>query len=83
VKITDKNLPPTLGPRGGKHYTQVDVSSADCLSMKCYHPHRNGGPFTPGRGYTSYYQKPEWVCITRDCHGCPEKPEKKETTRAV
>jgi hypothetical protein len=73
MKLTDKKLPPTLGPRGGKHPTKVNVYSADCFGKRCYHPHRDIGPYVAGRGYTSYYEKPEWVCLTRHIHGCPEE----------
>jgi hypothetical protein len=78
MKVIDKNLPPTLGPRGGKHPTKVNVLEADCLQKKCYHPHPNKGSFTQGRGYTSYYDKPEWCCITRENSGCPNTQVLKE-----
>lgn len=42
-----------------------------CQWRKCLHPGENKGPFTPGRGYTSYYSKPEPACMTRITHGCP------------
>jgi len=75
ISVIDKNLPPTLGPKGGKHPTKVRVVHIDCLQRKCYQPHQNKGPFTVGKGYTSYYKNPEWVCMRNHLHGCPDNPE--------
>jgi len=75
VLAIDKNLPPTLGPRGGEHLTKVRVVTKDCLRMKCYNPGQDKGTFTQGKGYTSYYKNPEWVCMYRHLHGCPDNPE--------
>ncbi len=41
-----------------------------CRWRTCLHKGENKGPYTPGRGYTSYYTKPEYVCMTRMNHGC-------------
>jgi hypothetical protein len=71
VKIVDKNLPPTIGPRGGEHPAKVNVYEKDCLQKRCYRAHKDRGSFVNGRGYTSYNKNPEWVCITRHLHGCP------------
>lgn len=51
---------------------QVDVSGKECPKLKCYHLGQHKGPYVQGRGYTSYYKVPKWVCITRHLHGCPE-----------
>ena len=50
---------------------KVDVISTLCPSLPCYHAAQDKGTFTPGRGYTSYHKKPQWVCMTRHAHGCP------------
>ena len=42
-----------------------------CRFRSCYHPAENKGSFTPGRGYTRYYDTPDPVCGTRHAHGCP------------
>ena len=39
----------------------------------CYRPMPNKGSFVAGRGYTKYYENPEWVCMTNYLHGCPEE----------
>ena len=56
----------------------VDVCDKDCPSRKCFSLGQNKGPYTPGKGYTSYYDKPKWVCMTRHLYGCPEKVEEEE-----
>lgn len=71
-KIQDKKLPPTIGPRGGKRHTLVDVCDKNCPSRPCYQPMPNKGSFINGRGYTSHNENPEWVCRTRHLWGCPE-----------
>jgi hypothetical protein len=75
IEVIDKNLPPTLGPRGGKHPTKVRVVHSDCLTRRCYHPCQDKGSFTQGRGYTSYYKNPKWVCMRNYLHGCPDEGE--------
>ena len=57
---------------------EVDVSEKACPTFKCFSLGQNKGPFTPGKGYTSYYKEPKWVCMTRHLHGCPTIIEKKE-----
>jgi hypothetical protein len=71
MKVIDKNLPPTIGPRGGKHPTKVNVRDSSCPQKECYHPYLDKGVFTVGRGCASYYKNPEWVCIPRENQGCP------------
>lgn len=46
-----------------------------CRWRKCLHKGENKGPYTPGRGYTSYFDKPEYVCMTRMQHGCGDNRE--------
>lgn len=49
-----------------------DVASDRCLYRECFHPGEDKGSFQIGRGYTSYYENPELVCMTRHHHGCPD-----------
>ena len=49
----------------------VDVAYAMCRDQECFHLFQDKGTFAPGRGYTSYHEKPHWVCGTRHLHGCP------------
>ena len=42
-----------------------------CQWRSCLHKGHNKGPYTPGRGYTSYYGHPIYCCMTRLVHGCP------------
>lgn len=42
-----------------------------CACRSCLNIAENKGTFTQGVGYTSYYEKPQLVCMTRHCHGCP------------
>lgn len=42
-----------------------------CRWRSCLHKGHNKGPYTPGRGYTSYYKHPIYCCMTRLQHGCP------------
>jgi hypothetical protein len=55
----------------------VDVSGKDCLKRKCYWPRQNPGSFAQGRGYRSYGDErdTEWICGTREAHGCPINKE--------
>jgi len=73
MKVIDKNLPAVIGPRGGRHPRKIDVQCEACLTRHCYHPCENKGSFTQGRGYTSYYKNPEWVCMYRHQYGCPDE----------
>jgi len=45
-----------------------------CKYRGCLHSGENKGSYTAGRGYTSYHT-PEYVCLTRHVHGCPEGPK--------
>jgi hypothetical protein len=47
-----------------------------CRFRSCYAPGENKGPYVPGRGYTSYYSVPQYVCMTRHLHGCATVPGK-------
>ena len=64
MKIKDKKLKKV-----------VDVANKDCASRKCYWPRMNPGSFQQGRGYRSYgdARDKEWLCGTREIHGCPPK----------
>lgn len=42
-----------------------------CRFRDCFRIEKDKGPYTPGKGYTSYYKNPEVVCMTRLLHGCP------------
>ena len=53
----------------------VDVRVEECPKLNCYQLGQDKGTYSPGRGYTSYYKKPKWVCMTRHLHGCPETGE--------
>ena len=71
MKLADKNLPPDIGPRGGKHPAKVNVYGRDCLTKECYHPMLNKGVYVNSKGYVRYRENPEWVCRTRALLGCP------------
>ena len=51
----------------------VDVSRKDCPKRKCYWPRPDPGVFTQGVGYRTRNpgKKTEWLCGTREIHGCP------------
>lgn len=49
-----------------------------CRWRKCIHKGENKGPYVAGRGYTSYYTKPQYVCMTRIHHGCGDRRENLE-----
>ena len=54
----------------------IDVSDKNCLKRKCYWPRIDPGVFTQGQGYRHRSGKQEWLCGTREIHGCPNpKPE--------
>lgn len=61
----------------------VDVAEKQCLTYKCYWPRPDPGVFTQGRGYSprpSWERGTrEWLCGTREIHGCPLAPQQKET----
>jgi hypothetical protein len=70
MKIRDKKV---------KEY--VDVAEKECLKFKCYWPRPDPGVFVQGRGYRSRHndnRKSEWICGTRNIHGCPIHPKIKE-----
>jgi hypothetical protein len=50
---------------------RVDVLDRKCPERPCYSFGFDKGSFSPGRGYTSYYDKPKPVCARRLYHGCP------------
>lgn len=52
---------------------QVNVADKNCLKCSCYWPRPDPGSFTQGRGYTSRSGPSEWLCGTREAHGCPYK----------
>lgn len=50
---------------------QVDVKDEKCATRSCFYLLSDKGTFVQGRGYTSYHEKPKWVCGRRHLHGCP------------
>ena len=54
----------------------VNVADIDCLNRKCYWPRPDPGIFTQGFGYRQRNKKPEWLCGTREIHGCPNSVTK-------
>lgn len=62
MKILDKNIP-----------AKVDVYVPSCLTRPCYWPRTNPGVFTQGRGYRN--PSKDWLCGTRQAHGCPTDEE--------
>ena len=65
MKIKDKHLK-----------KMVDVSDKDCPARKCYWPRLDPGSFTQGIGYR--HRSDDWLCGTREAHGCPPDKEKTE-----
>jgi hypothetical protein len=61
---------------GRKEKAYVRTVFGDCTKRACFVPMLNKGSFTPGRGYTSYYDNPEWVCRNNHLYGCPPEPER-------
>ena len=61
MKIRDRKIKQT-----------VNVSDAGCLKRHCYWPRLDPGVFTQGQGYRSRGGKVEWLCGTREAHGCPD-----------
>ena len=45
-----------------------------CEYRNCFHKGENNGTFSLGRGYTSFFKTPEYVCMTRMLNGCPHGP---------
>lgn len=52
---------------------KVHVSGPDCLTKKCYWPRPDPGTFVQGRGYR--HRSNDWLCGTREIHGCPIKKD--------
>jgi hypothetical protein len=65
MKIKDKHLK-----------KMVDVSDKDCPTKECYWPRLDPGSFTQGIGYR--HRSDDWLCGTREAHGCPPDKEKTE-----
>jgi hypothetical protein len=57
---------------GAKEKAYVLCAYLDCLSRKCFRLMYNKGPFVKGRGYTSYYDKPQLICGENHLNGCPD-----------
>ena len=53
----------------------VDVCDIDCPNRPCYWPREAPGVFTPGKGYKrrGNGQDRDWLCGTREIHGCPDE----------
>ena len=68
MKVKDKNLK-----------KMVAVYNKECLNLSCYWPRLNPGSFSTGRGYRSYGDErdKEYLCGTRNAHGCPDNPKVK------
>jgi hypothetical protein len=49
----------------------VNTCDSKCGKRDCFQLGQDKGPFVQGRGYTSYYEKPLWVCMRRHLRGCP------------
>ena len=54
----------------------VDVRADEFPKLNCYRLGQDKGPYSPGRGYTSYHKTPKWVCMRRHLHGCPDVEER-------
>lgn len=54
----------------------VDVSDEYCLDRKCYWPRLDPGTFTQGQGYR--HRSSDWICGTREIHGCPDMEREDE-----
>ena len=53
----------------------VNVCSRSCPEYTCYWPRLDPGTFVQGRGYK--HRSNNWLCGTREIHGCPDNPIKK------
>ena len=64
MKIYDKELK-----------KEVNVCDKDCPNRPCYWPRTNPGSFQIGKGYRYYNDSrdDEWLCGTREIHGCPDE----------
>ena len=53
----------------------IDVANRDCCERECYWPRLDPGIFTQGIGYRTRNpgKKQDWLCGTREIHGCPKK----------
>lgn len=53
----------------------VNVCCKECLNRECYWPRPNPGIFIQGKGYSRFGNDMdnEYVCGTREIHGCPDK----------
>lgn len=49
----------------------VYVVDSECGQRPCFRLMEDKGSFTPGVGYTRYYEKSRWCCGTNHEHGCP------------
>jgi hypothetical protein len=64
-------------PRDVKYPTRFTLipgrgcSDDECWRRSCMAPGLDKGSFSPGRGYTSYYEVPIPICMTRHVSGCP------------
>ena len=67
MKIKDKDLK-----------KDVDVYDKNCPSLVCYWPRPDPGVFNQGKGYR--FRSNEWICGTREIHGCPENPQRRTTS---
>ena len=58
----------------------VNVLDYKCPTRKCYWARQDPGVFIQGIGYRprSQNQKVEWLCGTREVHGCPDNMELKK-----
>jgi len=65
-----------MNRKNKKAETTIDYSKLPpecdqlCKWRSCLQKGENKGAYTLGRGYTNYYEKPGYVCITRLLHGC-------------
>jgi len=55
----------------------VDVFEKSCPKKSCFWMRQNPGVFVQGRGYSNPGK--DWLCGTRQAHGCPDpEPTKDE-----
>jgi hypothetical protein len=59
----------------------VDVSYEDCYLKECYWPRQDPGSFTQGVGYR--HRSDDWLCGTREIHGCPLVKKNREISPAT
>ena len=65
MKVRDKEL-----------RVDVEVRAKECTTYYCYWPLRNPGVFVLGHGYRN--AKKDYLCGTREIHGCPKTVLQKE-----